>query len=61
MDRKELLKLLLIMAGADGELSNEEVGLLMDRAAHWGVDSRTLEAMVQDAAAGNLDVVIPVT
>lgn len=59
MDRQKLLKLLLVMAGADGSFSQEEIALILNRADAWGIDAGTIEKMVGEAADGSLDVETP--
>lgn len=59
MDREKLLTLLLVMAGADGSFSQEEIGLILNRADEWGIDAATIEKMVGEAADGSLEVEVP--
>ena len=59
MDHEKLLKLLLVMAGVDGSFSQEEIQLILNRASEWGIDADKIEAMVGQAADGQLEMETP--
>jgi len=59
VDRENLLKLLLVMAGSDGSFSQEEIQLILNRADEWGIPAEKIEKMVGQAAEGSLEVGTP--
>ena len=59
MEPKELLRNLLVMASADGSISQGEMALLADRCTQWGVTDDEFADMLDAAAGGNADLHIP--
>ena len=59
MDRLEKLKNLFVMAAADGNLSQEEVGFLADRSKRWGLTDDQFTAAIQYAMSPEATLSIP--
>lgn len=58
MDRKELVRNLIIMAASDGSLTERELRLLSDRCQEWGVTehefAKILESSLEEKSKLNL-------
>lgn len=59
MHRKEAMRYLVTMAAADGAIDREELMLLTDRALQWGVTDDEFEAILDEAASGNTELILP--
>ena len=59
MDRERLLRTMLAMATADGRISREELLLMADRAAAWGISTEQISLALEDAADGKLLLDLP--
>ncbi len=53
------LKNLVIMAAADGSLSEQEIALLIDRCGHLGLQEEDLEKAIAFAQSGNAKLRLP--
>jgi uncharacterized tellurite resistance protein B-like protein len=60
MQPLDLLKNLVILAVADGSLSEQEVALLVDRCLHLGLNEDDLDKAIAYALGGNAKLVLPV-
>ncbi|MFO1065074.1 MAG: TerB family tellurite resistance protein [Pirellulales bacterium] len=60
MEPPDHLKNLVIMAAADGSLSEQEIALLIDRAAHLGLSEEDLEKAIAFALSGNAKLKLPI-
>ncbi|MEM8734427.1 MAG: TerB family tellurite resistance protein [Planctomycetota bacterium] len=60
MEHLDHLKNLVIMAAADGSLSEQEIALLVDRAAALGLDEEDLEKAIAFALSGEAKLKFPV-
>ena len=60
MEQLDHLKNLVIMAAADGSLSEQEIALLVDRAASLGLDEEDLEKAIAFALSGEAKLKFPV-
>jgi len=59
MQRADNFRNLLLMAAADGRMSEPELQLLSDRAAQWGITDDEFESALQDAIRGDAAFVLP--
>ncbi|UCD28051.1 MAG: hypothetical protein JSV03_13280, partial [Planctomycetota bacterium] len=55
IEKQELLTAALVVAAADGQLKQSEMGVVMGLAARVGVGRASLEAMIQAAKSGRID------
>lgn len=60
MQQLDHLKNLVIMAAADGSLSEQEIALLVDRSAALGLDEEDLEKAIAFALSGEAKLKFPV-
>lgn len=60
MQQLDHLKNLVIMAAADGSLSEQEIALLVDRCAALGLDEEDLEKAIAFALSGEAKLKFPV-
>ncbi len=60
MQQLDHLKNLVIMAAADGSLSEQEIALLVDRCAELGLREEDLEAAIAFALSGEATLKLPV-
>ena len=60
MQHLDHLKNLVIMAAADGSLSEQEIALLVDRCASLGLDEEDLEKAIAFALSGEAKLKFPV-
>lgn len=60
MDALDHLKNLVIMAAADGSLSEQEIALLIDRCGQLGLREEDLEKAIAYALGGNAKLRLPV-
>ena len=60
MEHLDHLKNLVIMAEADGSLSEQEIALLVDRCASLGLDEEDLEKAIAFALSGEAKLKFPV-
>jgi len=60
MEQLDHLKNLVIMAAADGSLSEQEIALLVDRASALGLDEEDLEKAIAFALSGEAKLKFPV-
>lgn len=59
MSHSDIFRNLLLMAAADGRMSEAEFRLLSHRAAEWGITDEQFEQAIQDAIAGRAELTIP--
>lgn len=59
MEPRELLRNLLVMAAADGSISQGEMELLADRCTQWGVTDDEFADMIELAVGGKAELHIP--
>lgn len=59
MSHKENLRHLVVMAAADGSVTTQELRLLGDRAIEWGITDDEFEAILDEAAQGDVELEIP--
>lgn len=59
MEPLDHLKNLVIMAAADGSLSEQEIALLIDRCGHLGLQEEDLEKAIAFALSGNAKLRLP--
>ena len=60
MHQLDHLKNLVVMASADGSLSEQEIALLIDRCSELGLAEEDLEAAISFAMSGNAKLKFPV-
>lgn len=60
MQQLDHLKNLVVMASADGSLTEQEIALLIDRCAELGLAEEDLEAAISFAMSGNAKLKFPV-
>lgn len=60
MQHLDHLKNLVIMAAADGSLSEQEIALLVDRCADLGLAEEDLEKAISFALSGNAKLKFPI-
>ena len=60
MQHLDHLKNLVIMAAADGHLSEQEIALLVDRCAALGLDEEDLEKAISFALSGDAKLKFPI-
>ena len=60
MEQLDHLKNLVIMAAADGSLSEQEIALLIDRCAALGLDEEDLEKAIAFALSGDAKLKFPI-
>ncbi len=60
MHQLDHLKNLVVMASADGSLSEQEIALLIDRCAELGLAEEDLEAAISFAMSGQAKLKFPV-
>ncbi len=58
-DTLDHLKNLVIMAAADGSLTEQEIALLIDRCGHLGLQEEDLEKAIAFAQSGNAKMRLP--
>lgn len=61
MKRVDMFKNLVVMAAADGKLSEEEVNLLASRAERWGLTEEQVDAALETAREPDFELIIPAT
>ena len=59
MDRIVLFKNLMVMALADGKITDEEVKLLSLRAKHWGLSDAQVQEAIDNATGKAADLRMP--
>jgi uncharacterized tellurite resistance protein B-like protein len=59
MERRELVRNLMIMAAADGRMTQREIELLADRCDVWGIDEEEFAEIVAEALADRSQLTIP--
>lgn len=59
MENKELLRNLLVMAVADGSISQSEMQLLADRCTQWGVNDEEFSEMLGAALSDHAELTLP--
>lgn len=59
MSHSDMFRSLLLMAAADGRMSEAELQLLSDRATEWGITDDQFEQAIQDAIDGKAELTIP--
>ena len=60
MEKFDHLKNIVIMAAADGNLTEQEIGLLIDRCAALGLDETDLEKAISSAISGEAKLKFPI-
>lgn len=60
MHQLDHLKNLVVMASADGSLTEQEIALLIDRCSELGLAEEDLEAAISFAMSGNAKLKFPV-
>lgn len=60
MEQLDHLKNLVIMAAADGTLTEQEIALLVDRASALGLDEEDLEKAIAYALSGEAKLKFPI-
>lgn len=61
MERRELVRNLMIMAAVDGRLTQREIELLADRCDGWGIDEDEFSEIVENALADQSRLTLPNT
>src|SRR5262245_47369301 len=61
MKKSELFRNLVVMAAADGSLTQNEIELLSDRAATWGITDPEFARMLEYALSKDSHVDLPPT
>jgi uncharacterized tellurite resistance protein B-like protein len=61
MERRELVRNLMIMAASDGQLTQREIELLADRCDAWGIDEDEFSEIVAEALADRSQLTLPTT
>lgn len=61
MDHHDLFNNLMVMAAADGKLTDGEIALLAQRARKWGISRGEVAAAADYAASGDAEFVFPPT
>lgn len=59
MERRELVRNLMLMAAADGQMTQRELELLADRCDLWGIDQEDFREIVADALSNPGELAIP--
>ena len=59
MDRLDVFNNLVVMAAADGKLTDEEADYLGMRAVTWGITEEQLAAAVENAKSADAELAIP--
>jgi uncharacterized tellurite resistance protein B-like protein len=60
MERLDHLKNLVVMAAADGSLSEQEISLLIDRCSELGLSEEDLEKAISFALSGDAKLRFPI-
>lgn len=59
MEKIDLFTNLMMLAGADGKFTQEEINFLMVRAEDWGIEQEQVEAILAAATSGEVELTIP--
>jgi uncharacterized tellurite resistance protein B-like protein len=59
MERRELVRNLMLMAAADGQMTQRELELLADRCDLWGIDQDDFSEIIAEALADPSQLTIP--
>ena len=59
MDHHDLFNNLMVMAAADGKLTDGEIELLVERARKWGITKGEVAAAADYASSGEAEFVFP--
>ena len=61
MNRSNLLRNLLVMAAADGSMTESEIGFLSDRAEKWSIPEDEFAAAIRYAISDDAQLILPAT
>lgn len=61
MKRSDMFQNLVLMAAADGKLTDEEVNMLGNRAARWGLTDEEVDKAIRNANNPDWQLAVPAT
>jgi uncharacterized tellurite resistance protein B-like protein len=59
MERRELVRNLMIMAASDGQMTQREIELLADRCDVWGIGEDEFAEIIAEALADHSQITLP--
>jgi uncharacterized tellurite resistance protein B-like protein len=59
MDRLRLFRNLMVMAAADGKMTDEEIMFLAERCSRWGINDEQFQDALQSVQGDKLELEIP--